>query len=73
VLELETRSGVENVDRWREVFVPEGPSDSSLAVYCQGYGTKKIRPGLSAIARMATEEGNGMNGYSWRYQIKILH
>jgi hypothetical protein len=37
-------SGVDFVDRCREVVVHQGPSDSSLAVYCQGYRRKKIRP-----------------------------
>jgi hypothetical protein len=39
--------GVESifVDRSRAGFVPKGLSDSSLAVYCQEYRTKRIRPG----------------------------
>jgi hypothetical protein len=51
---------VDCVHRCREVVGPYGPSDSSLAVYCQGYRTKKIR-----------SVGNGMNGYLVAISDKI--
>jgi hypothetical protein len=36
VLVLDGRCGVDFVDRSGKVFVPKGPSEGSLAVYCQG-------------------------------------
>ena len=40
--------------------VPEGLDEGSQAIYCLEEVLSRFRPVLSAIARMATEEGHGL-------------
>jgi hypothetical protein len=68
VLECDVWGGFENVDSTDGLLarrslsepVPEGLSDRSQAIYCLEQVQSRIRPVLSAIARMATEEGHGL-------------
>ena len=53
------------------VSVPKGLDEGSQAIYCLECVKKMIRPVLSAIARMATEEGYGMSWYTGIFTPKI--
>jgi hypothetical protein len=44
----------------QRVCCPEGTNDGSQAIYCLERDQSRIRPVLSSIARMATEEGHGL-------------
>jgi hypothetical protein len=51
------------------VFVPEGPNEGSQAIYCLEQVQSRVRPVLSAIARMADKTRRIM---STHYQLSGL-